>query len=400
MSSKGRRPGSGSQSSNPPKSKHAKVSQAVEAIERKGTQGDIESAVVRTVDADMDGHGDTPNAPASPASSPSSRSSSPIPPIVEPTEPPSAVGDEMLDKLFKMLSTKIEKEAKSTKEEISGLRHEFKGELKKVSKKQDAMDLRITDCTSRVSALETAISNAENIAKEAKLEKADIQDKLAQVLDVSASKTGGAPVSLPSSSNAASSAGLSNFCKPGRPNAITINLEGLVHFSRTACKDFFTNLLQVKGLACDIQVAGLYETSKRFVVLFNGPGNVGTECVNCLLRARKDEEGKWVPHTIKTPSNDSVRVYFDLEKSHKQVKLETITNNFSKMLCERYGEKWCFARKDQGKILKEGVPMVQISVSENSSSMQWFRRFINTAPDFKDNVDKLFHESFGEELCP
>ena len=405
MSSKNRRHGSGSQSSKksdpPPQSKQSRTREPDSWIkgenkERADTQGDIDqSFVVPTLDADMGGG--VPCPPPSHASSPRSRSSSPAPSSQHSEEPPSALGDAQLDKLFKMLSTKIESEAKSTKAEIAGLKKEFKGELKKVSRKQDSMDLRVTECFSRVTALETAFSNAENVAKEAQLEKA-AEDAMR---DQAAVASGPAPgAHAPASSLPGSSAGFSNFDKPGRPNAISCNLEGGVHFTRSVCIEFFKALLQTKGLDCEVRVEGLYEASKRFVVVFEGFGSVGTECVKTLLRARRDSDQKWIPYTVKTPSDADVRLYFDIEKSHKQIKLETITNSFSKLLVERFGEKYCYPRKDAGKILKEGAPMLQVSVTENASSIQWFRRFINKSSFHdKETIDKLFHESFGEELC-
>ena len=407
-SHKNRRNGSGSgsngsQGTNSRQAKHPKTGEPPTLPFTGGLDPDVvmPTDVIGLEDQEL-----TPRCPPSPHLS--SRSSSPAPPnrnSESDSEPPSALADDQMAKLFQMLSTKFEKESKATRMEISGLRNEFKGEIKKVSKKQDAMDRRMVDCTKRVSALEGAISNAENIAKEAKMDKEEFQVKLSQVIDDIpswkgiASMAADAPVPLPSPPIAGSSDGFSNFSKPGRSNAITCNLEGSVHFSRAECEKFFTSLLQARGLACQVKADGFYETSKRFTVLFSGPGNVGQECVNCLLRARKDSEGKWVPHTLKIPSGDSTRVFYDLEKSHKQIKLESITNSFSKLLCERYGEKWCFARKDQGKILREGIPMVQLSVTENSSTLQWFRRFVNKSPDYKEGVDKLFQESFGEELC-
>jgi len=206
------------------------------------------------------------------------------------------------------------------------------------------------------------------------------------------------PVPTPKSSSSANP----SFDRAPLDSVIQCNTEGGVMFTKEATKCFFLERLKEKGLVCEFEIPGQYQTSKRFRVVFKGPGNVPNEIVASLLRSRRTDDNKWIEFVIKNPSGDSVRFYFGPDKSPKQEKLEAVTNRFCKVLRSKYGEDKFFARKEAGRITSDGSPLAQISVTETSSELQWFKRTIER-PIFsfldKDEMLGKFQELFSEELC-
>ena len=77
------------------------------------------------------------------------------------------------------------------------------------------------------------------------------------------------------------------FEKPGRPNVLQCNTQDGVLITRDVVHKFFSDALADKGLACELEVGGRFDTGKRFAVFFNAPGCVGEECVKSLLRSKK-----------------------------------------------------------------------------------------------------------------
>jgi len=206
------------------------------------------------------------------------------------------------------------------------------------------------------------------------------------------------PVHTPKSSSSANP----SFDRAPLDSVIQCNADGGVMFTKDATKSFFLERLKEKGLECEFEIAGQYETSKKFRVVFKGPGSVPNEIVASLLRSRRDADNKWIAFHIQAPSGESVRFYFGPDKSPKQEKLEAITNRFCKVLRGKYGEDKFFARKEAGTITSEGSPLAQISVTETSSELQWFKRTI-ARPNFsyfdKDEMLGKFQDLFNEELC-
>ena len=188
------------------------------------------------------------------------------------------------------------------------------------------------------------------------------------------------------------------FEKPGRPNVLQCNTQDGVLITRDVVHKFFSDALADKGLACELEVGGRFDTGKRFAVFLNAPGCVGEECVKSLLRSKK-VDGKWREFFVVSPSNAQVQIHFDEDKGPRQIKLEITTHKFTKVLKAKYGEDKFYCRKDAGKIFKEGAPIACVTVSESSADMQWFKRTIGSSGIDKEAMYSSFKELFCEEWC-
>ena len=192
------------------------------------------------------------------------------------------------------------------------------------------------------------------------------------------------------------------FDRAHRPYCLSCNAHDNVKFAKSTAKEFFVKLLESKGLKVEFDIDGQFELGKKFRLTFQGPGSVPIETVQCLLRARKGSDGKWLHFTIKDPDGTDVKFYWDEDKSPKSIKRETITNKFCNMLRERYGQddpegkSRFLARKEEGKISLKGGTLCSINVSSDNADLQW-----NLNADFEGSgIDKVaMSEAFKKKFC-
>ena len=105
--------------------------------------------------------------------------------------------------------------------------------------------------------------------------------------------------------------------------------------TKEVVNEFFVKALESKGLACELEVNCRFDTDKRFAVAFNGPGSVGKECVEALLRSKRSS-GEWQSFFVASPSGPQVQLHFDPDKGPMQIKLEITTQKCTKILQEKY----------------------------------------------------------------
>ena len=87
-----------------------------------------------------------------------------------------------------------------------------------------------------------------------------------------------------------------------------------------------------------------------------------------------------------SPTGVALRMFWEPDKSSKRIKTETLSRKFAFILDERLMVCDVFARKAEGVISIDWVPMVRIDVeSLTEVTVKWNRAFTDKYPDFDKN---------------
>ena len=199
-----------------------------------------------------------------------------------------------------------------------------------------------------------------------------------------------APPQPPSSSS-------NGFDRPARDTVVEGNVHGNKSFSKDEFKKRITEILSEKGLVGEFDVPGP-ELSRKFRAFFKGPAC--GELVQSLLRARKDQEGAWVPYNVKDPEGEDIRFYYGPDKPPKVAKLESITRKFSRYLESQYAEHKFFGHSEEGLVSCDGTRVAWIEVTPQKATLQWNPVAIEGTHINKEAMSTYFNRTFNIQWCP
>ena len=126
--------------------------------------------------------------------------------------------------------------------------------------------------------------------------------------------------------------------------------------------------------------------ARRFLLKFKGEGNIGAQSAATALASLREEdpdsqEPKWKELWAKGPSGSDLRVYVGPDKSPKQERTEILSKRLAGILKPRLPTKDVFARRVEGVITIDWVPMVRVEVvSQSEVQIKWNKDFETENP--------------------
>jgi hypothetical protein len=203
------------------------------------------------------------------------------------------------------------------------------------------------------------------------------------------------------SSPAAPGSSSDGFDRPARKNTIRASVEGNVKFQKSEFERIIKEILQSKGLECELETPGP-ALANRLSTIFQGPA--GEEIAQSVLRARKDSAGAWIPYAVKLPEGTTAKLYLSADQSPKTNRTEAICKKFKKYLEEKYvgnilqGNRHNFDfRKDTGVILVDGRRLAIIEVSKEKAKLSWSIPVLNETGFSKDELASYFEATFNTQ---
>jgi hypothetical protein len=268
-------------------------------------------------------------------------------------------------------------------------------EIKKVSVQVTDMGNDVTNLDARINTHEARIDASETRLEEI-MESSRLQgERVEKALESFAAqpKPTWASHAVPSVSNPAQ---VSNaFDRVPNPSTLVFNLHGNPVFAKEDLQKFVKDQLADLSVVCDFSIPGR-NTSKRFAVIFSGPGSEQT--AQRLLLHRKDASGAWKDDKIPVIDSEPAKVYISPDKSPKQERIEMVLRKLSAHVRALDTSLRVSSDPGTGTVRVNGTQFCNVQVSKDNASAKWNDLVFNDHEKLvKDEIKLFFKKAFTVE---
>jgi hypothetical protein len=258
--------------------------------------------------------------------------------------------------------------------------------LSDVSKHVSDIDERIAQHEERINTSETRM---EEIVESCRLQ----GERVEKALESFSAPPTWASVAAPSVSNPAP---VSNaFDRAPNPKTLVFNLHGNPVFAKEELCKFVKGQLSDLSVVCDFDIPGR-NTSKRFAVIFSGPG--AEQTAQRLLLHRKDASGAWKDDKINVIDAAPAKVYIQPDKSPKQERIEMVLRKMATHLRALDTNLRISCDPGTGTVRVNGTQFANVQVSKDNATAKWNDLVFNDHEKLvKDEIKLFFKKAFTVE---
>jgi hypothetical protein len=258
--------------------------------------------------------------------------------------------------------------------------------LSDVSKHVSDIDERIAQHEERINTSETRM---EEIVESCRLQ----GERVEKALESLSAPPTWASVAAPSVSNPAP---VSNaFDRAPNPKTLVFNLHGNPVFAKEELCKFVKGQLSDLSVVCDFDIPGR-NTSKRFAVIFSGPG--AEQTAQRLLLHRKDASGAWKDDKINVIDAAPAKVYIQPDKSPKQERIEMVLRKMATHLRALDTNLRISCDPGTGTVRVNGTQFANVQVSKDNATAKWNDLVFNDHEKLvKDEIKLFFKKAFTVE---
>ena len=135
------------------------------------------------------------------------------------------------------------------------------------------------------------------------------------------------------------------------------------------------------------------DLDKGFTFRFAGCTATAARRARKFMQLQRDG-GEWRDLVAKTPDGSETKMYLDVDKSKKQIKMEMMSRRLHKVLKEKYPARDFFNRKRDGTVSTEWTPLARIAnVNIDSYKIEWNMKLVGELGIDKDKVNEMVEAS-------
>ena len=135
------------------------------------------------------------------------------------------------------------------------------------------------------------------------------------------------------------------------------------------------------------------DLDKGFTFRFAGCTATAARRARKFMQLQRDG-GEWRDLVAKTPDGSETKMYLDVDKSKKQIKMEMMSRRLHKVLKEKYPARDFFNRKRDGTVSTEWTPLARIAnVNIDSYKIEWNMKLVGELGIDKDTVNEKVEAS-------
>ena len=153
-----------------------------------------------------------------------------------------------------------------------------------------------------------------------------------------------------------------------------------------AARGAVREILETMGIKDnEVKIEGK-DLDKGFTLRFAGCIATAARRARKFMMMQKDG-GVWKQLVAKTPDGAEAKMFVDIDKNKKQVKLEMIGRRLYKVLKERYPARDFFYRKVSGTVVHDWTPLARVVVtSPEAHEIEWNVKLVDELGIDKDMV--------------
>ena len=152
-------------------------------------------------------------------------------------------------------------------------------------------------------------------------------------------------------------------------------------------------IMEEMGLKDDEMKIEGKDLDKGFTFRFAGCTATAARRARKFMQLQRDG-GEWREIVAKTPDGSETKMYFDVDKNKKQIKMEMMGRRLHKVLKEKYPARDFFNRKRDGTISTEWTPLARVAiVGPESHQIEWNMKLVGELGIDRDMVSEKVEAS-------